>query len=676
MNISQDISSVKGVGPKLTERLNKCGIFTILDLLLYFPRDYEFIRGNIDFQEIDENEKQILTCRVVEFGRDVRTKTGKIISTIIFDYRGYVVEGKWFNQKYIKASYRIGGVYDLVGKFKKVGNRLEIINPINGYKDAKENEIIPKYPLKGDLSDRIITKLINQILQEIIITENLPKYIIEKYKLTSLDEAIRNIHFPKGKDELDKAIIRLKFQELFTYSMKLLLLKNKLRGSEGINFQWVEELRELKASLPFSLTDAQTKVVREILRDQKSIYSMNRLVQGDVGSGKTIVALIAIFNVIKNGYQASLMVPTEILANQHYAEAKKLFMDFNVDVELLTGSTTLKEKRRIKEKISSDKAFLVIGTHALIQEDVEFKNLGLVVTDEQHRFGVEQRSKLINKGRRPDVLVMTATPIPRTLALYLYSDLDVSIIDKLPPGRKKIDTKFFNEEKRYLAYDLALKEVNKGRQVYIVCPLIEDDEKMQLNSVEKLFSELKNGVFKNIPIEILHGKMKAQEKDGIITAFKDNKIKVIISTTVIEVGVNVPNASVMIIENAERFGLAQLHQLRGRVGRGEYESYCVLIGKAKSNNTKKRMEIMTESTDGFYISEQDLKLRGSGEMFGLKQSGAEGLILADIYEDIDILRCARGEANMLIKSKESDAIKVCREIANSIERWSRYICFN
>lgn len=676
MNISQDISSVKGVGPKLTERLNKCGIFTILDLLLYFPRDYEFIKGNIDFQEIDENEKQILTCRVVEFGRAVRTKTGKIISTIIFDYRGYVVEGKWFNQKYIKASYRIGGVYDLVGKFKKVGNRLEIINPINGYKDAKENEIIPKYPLKGDLSDRIITKLINQILQEIIITENLPKYIIEKYKLTSLDEAIRNIHFPKGKNELDKAIIRLKFQELFTYSMKLLLLKNKLRGSEGINFQWVEELRELKASLPFSLTDAQTKVVREILRDQKSMYSMNRLVQGDVGSGKTIVALIAIFNVIKNGYQASLMVPTEILANQHYAEAKKLFMGFDVDVELLTGSTTLKEKRRIKEKISSDKAFLVIGTHALIQEDVEFKNLGLVVTDEQHRFGVEQRSKLINKGRRPDVLVMTATPIPRTLALYLYSDLDVSIIDKLPPGRKKIDTKFFNEEKRYLAYDLALKEVNKGRQVYIVCPLIEDDEKMQLNSVEKLFSELKNGVFKNIPIEILHGKMKAQEKDGIITAFKDNKIKVIISTTVIEVGVNVPNASVMIIENAERFGLAQLHQLRGRVGRGEYESYCVLIGKAKSNNTKKRMEIMTESTDGFYISEQDLKLRGSGEMFGLKQSGAEDLILADIYEDIDILRCARGEANMLIKSKESDAIKVCREIANSIERWSRYICFN
>lgn len=676
MNISEDISSVKGVGPKLTERLNKCGIFTILDLLLYFPRDYEFIRGNISFQEIDENEKQILSCKVIEFGKDIKTKTGKTISTINFHYMGHLVQGKWFNQKYIKSSYRIGETYDLVGKFKKIGSKLEIINPIIGCKEAKNNEIIPKYPLKGDLTDRILTKLINQVLQEIIITENLPKDLIEKYNLYSLDKAIRNIHFPSGKNELDMSITRLKFQELFTYSMKLLLLKNKLRSSKGINFKWVDELKDLKESLPFQLTEAQTKVVREILRNQKSIYSMNRLVQGDVGSGKTIVALIAMFNVVKNGYQASLMVPTEILANQHYEEAKKLFENFNVDIELLTGSTSLKEKRRIKEKISSDKAFIVIGTHALIQEDVEFKNLGLVITDEQHRFGVEQRSKLINKGRRPDVLVMTATPIPRTLALYLYSDLDVSIIDKLPPGRKKIDTKFFNDDKRNLAYELALSEINKGRQVYIVCPLIEEDEKLELNSVEKLFSELKSGVFKDTTIEILHGKMKAKEKDEIINRFKENKTKLIISTTVIEVGVNVPNASVMIIENSERFGLAQLHQLRGRVGRGEYESYCILIGKAKSKITKKRMEIMTESTDGFYISEEDLKLRGSGEMFGLRQSGDEGLILADIYEDINILRCARGEANRLLNSKEIEAIRICKEIAKSIERWSRYICFN
>ncbi|MCR1951499.1 MULTISPECIES: ATP-dependent DNA helicase RecG [unclassified Clostridium] len=676
MNIFMEISTLKGVGPKLTEKLNKCGIFTIYDLLLYFPRDYEFIKGDVDFNEIDGEEKQILTCRVIGYDRDVKTKTGKIISAIKFDYKGHIVIAKWFNQRYIKNSYRLNESYDLVGKFKRTGNLLEVINPMVGCRDAKKSEIIPKYPLKGDLSDRIITKLINQILDEVIITDNLPKEILDKYNMIGLDKAIREIHFPKGKGDLNQAVIRLKFQELFTYSMKLLLLKNKLRSNDGISFYWHKELTLLKESLPFNLTDAQTKVVREILRDQKSKYSMNRLVQGDVGSGKTIVAIIAMFNVIKNGFQASLMVPTEILANQHYEETLKILKNFNVEVELLTGSTSLKEKRRIKERISTGEPLIVIGTHALIQEDVDFTNLGLVITDEQHRFGVEQRSKLINKGRRPDVLVMTATPIPRTLALYMYSDLDVSIIDKLPPGRKKIDTRFYSENDRMLAYDLALDEIGKGRQVYIVCPLIEENEKMELNSVEKLYEELKDGVFRNVSVEILHGKMKPKEKDELINLFKDNKVKVIISTTVIEVGVNVPNASMMIIENSERFGLAQLHQLRGRVGRGQYESYCILIGKAKNEKTKKRMEIMTESTDGFYISEQDLKLRGAGEMFGLKQSGDIGLVLADIYEDIDILKCARYEANNLINSDKIEHVKLCNEISNSIERYSRYICFN
>jgi len=676
MEVSREISALKGVGPKLNEKLNKCGIFTILDLLLYFPRDYEFIRGNIPFDEIDGEEKQILSCIVRGYDRDIRTKSGKYISVIKFEYDGHIVEGKWFNQRFIKNSYKLGQSYDLVGKFKKVGDRLEIINPIIGCAEAKSSEIIPRYSLKGDLSDKILIKLINQVIGEVRINDNLPKELIEKYNLIGLDRAIRSIHFPNGKVELENAITRLKFQELFTYSMKLLLLKNKVRNNNGIAFKLVKELTDLKLALPFNLTNAQTKVVREILNDQRSPYPMNRLVQGDVGSGKTIVALIAMFNVVKNGYQASLMVPTEILANQHYAEAKKLLGPFNIEIELLTGSTSAKEKKRIKERIASEEAIIVIGTHALIQEDVHFNNLGLVVTDEQHRFGVEQRSKLINKGRRPDVIVMSATPIPRTLALYIYSDLDVSIIDELPPGRKKIDTKFFNDKERNKAYELALEEVDKGRQVYIVCPLIEENEKMDLNSVEKLYDELKGGVFRNIPIEILHGKMKPKEKDEIINGFKENKTKVIISTTVIEVGVNVPNASIMIIENAERFGLAQLHQLRGRVGRGEYASYCILLGNAKSNTTKKRMEIMTESTDGFYISEQDLKLRGSGEVFGLRQSGDAGLVLADIYEDIDILKCARGEARILLASKEPMHIKTCRDIEKSIERWSRYICFN
>lgn len=677
MNIYSSVSTLKGVGPKVLERLNKVSIFNILDLLLYFPRDYEFINGNIPFEEIDGEEKQILSCKAIQIKRDTRTRTGKTISTIEFEYNGHKVNGKWFNQPYMKNTYRVGMTYNLVGKFKRVGNTLEIINPLVGCNDALKSEIIPKYPLKGDLTDKLLTKLVSSVLDSIMITENLPQYILDKYSLVSLDEAIREIHFPKDKAMLERAITRLKFQELFTYSMKLLLLKSRIKGSKnGMSFPWNEKLSELKAALPYELTGAQTRVVREILKDQKSISPMNRLVQGDVGSGKTVVALIAIYNVYSNGYKSAFMVPTEILANQHYEEAKKLLEPFGVDIELLTGSTKPKEKLRIKERIKEDRPLIVIGTHALIQEDVEFNNLGLVVTDEQHRFGVEQRSKLINKGKRADCLVMTATPIPRTLALYLYSDLDVSAIDELPPGRKKIDTRFFTDNARDKAYRLALDQIEEGRQIYIVCPLIEEDEKNQLNSVESIYRKLKEGVFHDISVEILHGKMKPAEKDEIIGRFKRNETKVLISTTVIEVGVNVPNASVMIIENAERFGLAQLHQLRGRVGRGQYESYCILIANAKSNTTKKRMTIMTESTDGFFISEQDLKLRGTGEMFGMKQSGDEGLILADIYEDMNILRCAREEAKILLNSEGARDRKLVYEVANGLEKSSKYICFN
>ncbi|SFU36962.1 ATP-dependent DNA helicase RecG [Clostridium sp. DSM 8431] len=677
MDIYSSVSSLKGVGPKASEKLNKAGIFNILDLLLYFPRDYEFLSGNPEFNEIDCEEKQILTCTVKKIGSAIRTRNGKYLVTIEFEYKGHKVEGKWFNQPYIRNNFRLGCDYSLLGKFKRIGNMLEIVNPIIGGNVVLNSEIKPIYPLKGDLTDKFLTKQIISVLENIKISENLPKEILERYKLISLDSAIREIHFPKDKELLNSAITRLKFQELFTYSMKLLLLKHNIKGkSKGISFPWNDKLSELKKALPYELTGAQTRVVRDILRDQKSPLPMNRLVQGDVGSGKTVVALIAIYNVYTNGYKSAFMVPTEILANQHYEEAKKLLSPFGVEIELLTGSTSAKEKKRIKERIKEDGPLVVIGTHALIQEDVEFNKLGLVITDEQHRFGVEQRSKLINKGLRADCLVMTATPIPRTLALYLYSDLDVSAIDELPPGRKKIDTRFFQESASDKAYKLVMDEIDKGRQAYIVCPLIEEDEKEQLNSVESVYRKLKDGIFRDIEVEILHGKMKPQEKDEIITRFKENKTKVLISTTVIEVGVNVPNASVMIVENAERFGLAQLHQLRGRVGRGEYESYCILIANAKTNTTKKRMMIMTESTDGFYISEQDLKLRGSGEMFGMKQSGTEGLLLADIYEDMNILRCARGEANKILGNINEENKRMVYEISMGLEKSSKYICFN
>ena len=677
INIYDDIGLVKGVGPKLKERLNKVGIFTVLDLLLYFPRDYEFLNDDISLNGDTSDEKAILKCKVQSYGSSIRTRNGKTLTTINFTYNNLKVIGKWFNQPYIKRNFILGNEYNLMGKFKKVNNALEVINPLIPCKEANKSEILPIYTLKNGLTNKILVKLINEILKNMIIKENLPDEIVKKYKLISLDKAIRSIHFPAGRGELQSAINRLKFQELFTYSLKIIMMKAHIKKeNSGISFKMSPLLKELKESLPYTLTNAQSRTLREILLDQKRNIAMNRLVQGDVGSGKTLVALISMFNVYMNGYQTVLMAPTEILANQHYAEAKKYLDKFGVDIELLTGSTKEKEKKRIKEKIASGKEIMLIGTHALIQDDVELNNLGLVVTDEQHRFGVEQRSRLINKNKRADVLVMTATPIPRTLSLYLYSDLDISIIDELPPGRKPIDTMLVDMNQRMKAYNFALKEVEKGRQFYIVSPLIEENEKLNLNSVEKIYEELKNGIFKDVRIEILHGKMAGKDKDKIINTFKNGEIKGIISTTVIEVGVNVPNSTMMIIENAERFGLAQLHQLRGRVGRGEHKSYCILIANTKNDITRRRMEIMTESSDGFYIAEEDLKLRGAGEVFGMRQHGDEGFILANVVDDINILKCANHEAKLIVNNINEDNKKLCTEIMRGIERNSRYICFN
>ncbi|WP_394871583.1 ATP-dependent DNA helicase RecG [Clostridium perfringens] len=677
INIYDDIGLVKGVGPKLKDRLNKVGIFTVLDLLLYFPRDYEFLNDDISLNGDTSDEKAILKCRVQSYGSSIRTRNGKTLTTINFTYNNLKVIGKWFNQPYIKRNFILGNEYNLMGKFKKVNNTLEVINPLIPCKEANKSEILPIYTLKNGLTNKILVKLINEILKNMIIKENLPDEIVKKYKLISLDKAIRSIHFPEGRGELQSAINRLKFQELFTYSLKIIMMKAHIKKeNSGISFKMSPLLKDLKESLPYTLTNAQSRTLREILLDQKRNIAMNRLVQGDVGSGKTLVALISMFNVYMNGYQTVLMAPTEILANQHYAEAKKYLDQFGVDIELLTGSTKEKEKKRIKEKIASGKEIMLIGTHAVIQDDVELNNLGLVVTDEQHRFGVEQRSRLINKNKRADVLVMTATPIPRTLSLCLYSDLDISIIDELPPGRKPIDTMLVDMNQRMKAYNFALKEVEKGRQFYIVSPLIEENEKLNLNSVEKIYEELKNGIFKDVRIEILHGKMAGKDKDKIINTFKNGEIKGIISTTVIEVGVNVPNSTMMIIENAERFGLAQLHQLRGRVGRGEHKSYCILIANTNNDITRRRMEIMTESSDGFYIAEEDLKLRGAGEVFGMRQHGDEGFILANVVDDINILKCANHEAKLIVNNINEDNKKLCTEIMRGIERNSRYICFN
>ncbi len=677
MNIYDDITYVKGVGPKSAEKLNKCGIFNLLDLLLYFPRDYENIFAIQNLNEIQKKEKAILEVEVEKICRDIKTKTGKVMSTVIFTYEREKIKGIWFNQPYAKNSFSLGGKYLINGILEKKGKEYIISNAKIMRNTAKtSNDIMAKYPLKDNLNNTFLNKVITEVLSKVNIKENLPQKLLEKYEFMPLNDAIRNIHNPTDIMNLERARRRLKFQELFIYSLKLMMLKNFNGYAKGIQFNIVSELKELKESLPFKLTEAQSKAVREILIDEKKPIPMNRLVQGDVGSGKTVVSLITMFNVVKNGYQVAMMAPTEILAKQHYSEAIKIYEPFGITVELLTGSITEKNKEVIKEKLKSGEIQVIIGTHALIEDNVVFNNLGMIVTDEQHRFGVGQRSKLNNKGENIDVLVMSATPIPRTLCLYLYGDLDVSIIDSLPPGRKPIDTYYINSSEKNRVYNFALREIQSGRQAYVVCPLVEENEDMKLSSVTAIYEELKKNYFRDVEIAILHGKMSNKDKNFIMDRFKNEEIKVLIATTVIEVGVNVPNSTIMIIENAERFGLAQLHQLRGRVGRGSYKSYCMLIANIKSETTKKRMDIMKNSNDGFYISEQDLKLRGSGEMFGSRQSGENGLILADLINDFNLFKIANEEAKELINSNDNENKRIVREIMSNLERSTKYICFN
>lgn len=678
MEIYSDIKYIKGVGPKMAEMLNKCGIFNVLDLLLYFPRDYEQVSVGKSILECISSEKIIVECTVLDILRDLRLKNNKTLSTIVFSQDGNKFKGKWFNQTYAKNSFKISNKYIITGKVDKFREEITIMNPkILKNTSMDTNKIIAVYPLKNNVTNSFFNKIISDVLCNVEITENLPEWLLEKYKFCSLDEAIRNIHSPKNLQLLNESKRRLKFQELFNYSLKILMLKEFIKfHNEGIVFKIAPELTILKKLLPFELTSAQSKVVREILIDQKKDRGMNRLLQGDVGSGKTIVAIITMFNVVKNGYQAALMAPTEILAKQHFEEIKKVLKDFPLEIQILSGSTSPKNKELIKQQLRSGTIDIIIGTHALIEDNVEFKNLGMIVTDEQHRFGVSQRNRFSNKGKNIDILVMTATPIPRTLSLYLYGDLDVSIIDELPPGRQKIDTSYESMASSSHVYEFALSEINKGRQVYIVCPLVEENEEMKLSSVQVLYEELKGKYFSDIEIGMIYGKMNGKHKIEIMEKFKNGEIKALISTTVIEVGVNVPNATIMIIENSERFGLAQLHQLRGRVGRGEHKSYCILLAKITSSIVKRRLEILIKSNDGFYIAEEDLKTRGGGELFGFRQHGESGLILADVIEDINILKLANSEAKKLIESDNIEDQKIKNKIIEKIEQDSNYICFN
>lgn len=691
MELTDDISTLSGVGIRTAEALNKAGIFNLMDLILYFPRSYERVYELNEFN-FSENEKLLIRARLTATTKPVRTKTGKSMVTLIFTSDIGDVKAIFFNMPYVANSLTVGNTYNLYGKFKIYGSSYNATNPKilkdeetpeTGYEkgsmmDLNKSKVLAKYPLKENLTDKTLKKLIHQVMQQITIKENLPKEILSEYGYPTLDTAIRQIHEPDDSGSaFELSYERMKFQELFSYSLKIALAKD-LRTSErnGIVFSMSKRLIEFKRSIPYELTSAQAMATRDILIDQKKDVPMNRLLQGDVGSGKTIVAFIALFNVIENGYQGVLMVPTEILARQHFNEAVKLFEQFGTKIRLLTGSTKASEKNSIKEELASGEPMLLIGTHAVIEDDVTLSNLGLIVTDEQHRFGVNQRMKLIKKQKNADVLVMSATPIPRTLALHMYSDLDLSVLDELPPGRQEIATYGFMKKSRLKAYEVALGEVINGRQVYVVCPMIEENEDIKLTSVGKLYTELKAGIFKDYNVEMIHGSLKNKEKQSIMERFVSGKIDVLVSTTVIEVGVNVPNASVMIIENSERFGLSQLHQLRGRVGRGIYKSYCLLITDSDSEIVRRRLSIITSTNDGFKIAEEDLKMRGSGAIFGTNQSGDSGLILSDFIQDYNLFTRASKWASIVYNSENPGYKKIRDEILNKIEKTVNYICLN
>lgn len=549
----------------------------------------------------------------------------------------------WFNQPYLKDKFIIGNKYKFFGKVSLKAGRVMFNSPVFdvGEKVQNTGRIIPIYPLTYNLSQNNLRKIMEEAIKIVYgnLQETLPQYLIKQYNLEDINNATKNIHFPKEFEDFNIARNRLVFEELLSVQLALLELKNNyITEKKGIQFDKNVKMSDVINTLPFKLTKAQLRVLEEIDENMESDKVMNRLLQGDVGSGKTVVAMCAAYKAVKSGYQAAIMAPTAILATQHLENFKKILDKLNIKCELLISGITKKKKEDILNRLKNGEIDILIGTHAIIEDNVIFKNLGLVVTDEQHRFGVRQRAKIAEKGNNPDVLVMTATPIPRTLALILYGDLDISIIDELPPNRKKIETFAVNKNMTERVNNFIKKQIDEGRQAYIVCPLVEKNEEMDLKSVEALYETYSKEVFPKYRVEYLHGKMKQKEKDDIMERFKNGKIDILISTTVIEVGVDVPNSNIMVVENAERFGLAQLHQLRGRVGRGEYKSYCILKYEGKGETIRKRMKVMCETNDGFVISEKDLELRGSGDFFGTMQHGLPEFKIANLFEDIEMLK--------------------------------------
>ncbi|MFQ5963655.1 MAG: ATP-dependent DNA helicase RecG [Candidatus Scalinduaceae bacterium] len=679
-DIDKSIQYIKGVGPKRSQMLGRLGIHTPRDLLYYFPRTYQ---DRSQIEKISEL-KQGVTSMV----------KGKIFNVKSYNTRGWrnvfelsVADGasilpvKWFNQPYLSDVFQVDDHVFLYGKVSLYKQSLQMVNP--EYEIVSEEDvsgesvaITPVYSLTEDMRQTRFRKLMKQVVDEQshLVDETFTADVLKKHQLMPITSAIKNIHFPDSFDSLEESKRRLKYEEFFAFETAMALRKRNIKEARGYKFRIGPNVeRHIYGLFPFKLTHSQEKVIRNIHEDMCSKRPMNRLLQGDVGSGKTVVAVYALLAAIANGFQTAFMAPTEILAEQHYRTLNVFLADAKVRVLLLTGGAKTKIRKENIERISQGKVDLVVGTHALIERDVEFKKLGLVVIDEQHKFGVMQRTYLRQKSLRhkPDVLVMTATPIPRTLSLTVFGDLDISIIDELPPGRTPVKTYRVTARKQSDAYKFIRKEINKGRQVFVVYPLVEESEKLDLKAATKEAKRLQDEVFPELKVGLLHGQMKSDVKDKAMSDFLKHEYNILVSTIVIEVGIDVPNATVMAIEHAERFGLAQLHQLRGRIGRSSHQSYCLLLGTPRSAESRQRLKIMLETNDGFRIAEEDLRLRGPGEFFGTRQHGLPEFKIGDIINDYAILKLARDDAFKLVnesqKSKTSKNRMLLKRITESLK---------
>lgn len=648
LNLDSNIQFIKGVGEKRAKLFNSLGIFCVDSLIHFYPLKYEDWSASKNLEAVKSGETVSIKATLITPVKEAMIRRGLTLFKCKFSDGENVISVTIFNNKYLAKSLRIYEDYYLYGKIEK-----SLLNfSMNSPKIEKAENILaiqPVYPAKEKLTSRSISKIMKTALDELgEIEETLDDEIMQKYSLISLDKAIRNIHFPNSADDYLPARKRLIFEELLTLQLGLLKLKSNKKSETALVIK-DDYSSEFEKLLPFNLTNAQKRTISECLQDMKSKYPCNRLVQGDVGSGKTAVAASLIYSVIKNGYQATMMAPTEILATQHYESLLKILAPAGINIRLLTGSTPAKEKKEIKKALFDGEIDLIIGTHALIQNDVAFKNLALVITDEQHRFGVKQRAQLAEKGEDVHTIVMSATPIPRTLGLILYGDLDISILDELPPGKQEIRTDVVDSRYHKRLYKFIKDAIARGEQCYIVCPAVEENE-TNIKSAEELADELANGEFKGYNLGILHGKMKPKDKEAIMKSFASGKVSLLVATTVVEVGVDVPNATIMVIENAERFGLSTLHQLRGRVGRGNKKSYCVLVSDAKGKTARERLMTMKKYSDGFKIADTDLKLRGPGDFFGSRQHGLPELKIADMVEDMDTLQNAQECAKSILRN--------------------------